>query len=250
MTSIKQDKPVRPAQAQEDDENDSEDELLAQAAAQWASKDATTTAATTSSSTSARHHDEDMPKPPLSLHVTQLSFDATDYNIRTAFVQQGCAVTSVRLVYDRDGSHKTFRGVAFVDVGDEDSYEKALKLDRSTLMGRRINVRPTKSKSELANIVERTKELVAEKIRKEREAEDSRKQEGIDDEKTGKKRKKSDKKEKRRDKKQHDAKGVQKKANPSKKHKSPGKDGDDRKLTKKERNRRAAIIMTRRRGKR
>ena len=50
-----------------------------------------------------------------SLHVTQLSFDATEMDIRHHFVSKGCVITSLRLVYDYDRASrtKTFRGVAF-----------------------------------------------------------------------------------------------------------------------------------------
>jgi RNA recognition motif-containing protein len=228
---------------------------LAQAAAQWAS------ASNDSASDAPREedgHQRDTSSTDasklLSLHVTQLSFEATDYDIRTAFVKQGCAVTSVRLVYDQDGTHKTFRGVAFVDVQDEDSYKKALKLDRSYLQGRRINVRPTKTKTELANIVQRTKDLVAEKIRKERDGEKNAEKKKHD------KKRKKDTKDVGNSKRQKDSKGKHNSpdaaaataaaAREHKDAKSPGKDGCTQKLTKKERNRRAAIIMQRKRGKR
>lgn len=49
----------------------------------------------------------------------QLPFEATDCSIRTAFVEKGGVVSSVRLVYDRDGAHWTFQGIAFVDVANE-----------------------------------------------------------------------------------------------------------------------------------
>ena len=117
----------------------------------------------------------------LSLHVTQLSFDATEMDVRHHFVSHGCAVTSVRLVYDHGPKKKSFRGVAFVDVLDKKSQEIALqKLHHSTLLGRRINVRPTRSKQELGSIVERTMELVARKIKleKDRVREEERSKEG------------------------------------------------------------------------
>ena len=237
--ATKREKAASPAREKQQDEDvDSEDELLAQAAAQWASREQDTT------TTQHQPHEESSYKP-LSLHITQLSFDAKEYHVRDAFVQQGCIVDSVRLVYDRDGTTKTFRGVAFVDLADEESYQKALKLDRSTLLKRRINVRPTKTPSQLANIVQRTKDLVAEKIRKEREQE------------TPSPRSDDKKKKARQDSKQKSKsatdKGTAHKKSPSvKKHKIAGEkgEGSDRKLTKKERNRRAAIIMQRKRGKR
>ncbi|KAL7566419.1 hypothetical protein ACA910_000901 [Epithemia clementina (nom. ined.)] len=102
-----------------------------------------------------------------SLHVTQLSFDATEWDVRRHFVEQGgCLLTSVRLVYDRGLSgQKQFRGVAFIDCADEASYEAAKKLHHSKLLNRSINVRPTLSKTELAMVVQDTQEKVRQKIR-------------------------------------------------------------------------------------
>jgi RNA recognition motif-containing protein len=114
------------------------------------------------------------PPPPTcySLHVTQLSYDATDFDVRQHFVCAGCIVTSVRLVYDYEYARtKTFRGVAFVDVADPDSYTVALEtLHGSVLLGRKINVRPVKTRQELAAIVQHTAEQVAEQIKREKAA--------------------------------------------------------------------------------
>jgi RNA recognition motif-containing protein len=101
----------------------------------------------------------------LSLHITQIPFECTELDIRSHFAAKGCAVRSVRMVYDEiGGKGKQFRGVAFCDVADEQSYELALKvIHRSRLLGRKINVRPTRTREELSNIVERTKEIVTER---------------------------------------------------------------------------------------
>jgi RNA recognition motif-containing protein len=108
-----------------------------------------------------------------SLHVTQLSYDATEYDIRQHCIQAGCiGVQSVRLVYDDHQSEgkKKFRGVAFIDWLDVESYECALQtLHGSMLLSRKINVRPVKSKLELANIVHQTKAYVTQQIRIEKE---------------------------------------------------------------------------------
>jgi hypothetical protein len=106
-----------------------------------------------------------------SLHITQLPFDSSEVDLRKLFTEQGCTVTSVRLVYDHDvrGNKTVFRGVAFVEVSDQASYERALELNhKASLRGRKLNIRPTRSKVELANIVSRTKELVKEKIQRQR----------------------------------------------------------------------------------
>lgn len=246
-------------QKEEADEVDSEDEELALAAAKWASENKGTvgedttrpsTSAHVSTGTVGRHqhnlnNNDDTPSQPLSLHVTQLSFQATDYQVRSFFVEHGCTVTSVRLVYDTSINTKTFRGVAFVDVADDDSYQQALKLNRSTLLGRRINVRPTRTKRELASIVQRTRQVVAEKIHSQKESKD--KEVGDNDKSNNKKRKRKDPNEK-----QSSIKRRSNKKSTKKKHKRTPttKDGNDRKLTKKERNRRAAIILSKQRGKR
>jgi hypothetical protein len=109
-----------------------------------------------------------------SLHLTQLSYDATDFDIREHFIRHGCMnITSIRLVYDHDnnkksdGFKKKFRGVAFVDIYMEtpESYETLLhQLHGSTMLQRKINVRPVKSKVELATIVQQTKLYVHQQI--------------------------------------------------------------------------------------
>lgn len=120
-----------------------------------------------------------------SLHITNIPYSATKSEIFRIFSCQGCFVTSTRMCYDGYGKEKRFKGVAFVDLGDKMSYEKALKLDKTIWNAsdtaqnkstknpqsnasktmrtrqRRINVRPTKSKNELKQIVEKTKERVA-----------------------------------------------------------------------------------------
>ena len=109
-----------------------------------------------------------------SLHLTQLSYDATDFDIREHFIRHGCMnITSIRLVYDHDnnkksdGFKKKFRGVAFVDIYMEtpESYETLLhQLHGSIMLQRKINVRPVKSKVELATIVQQTKLYVHQQI--------------------------------------------------------------------------------------
>jgi RNA recognition motif-containing protein len=297
---------------QQEDETDSDDEFLVAAAAQWAegqggNEEKSDSKTPLSKAAVAIPKKEKCPTPDASepttpatwsLHVTQLSFEATDYDIRTAFVQRGCAVSSVRLVYDRDGAHRTFRGVAFVDVADEDSYKKGLELDRTVLQGRKINVRPTRSKIELANIVERTKQLVEKKITRQKDIDDAKRRDGAHEKdkkrtngehepsnernskrqkdldekrpssqkgtKEGGAKREKDKCEKSRPDKtkscgDQSTRGVKApKAKISKKHqvsKNPRQShGDqklkkkDQKITKKERNRRAAIIMAKKRG--
>ena len=221
----------------DESESDRDDDDLLAAAAEWAKQQ--------NDSADPNEQEEDI---TYSLHLTQLSFDIKEYDIRTLFESNGCMVTSVRKVYDRSGNDKTFRGVAFVDVSDKRSYEKALSLDRRFLHGRRINVRPTKTKEELADIVERTKNLVAEKIRKEREKKDATKAKGETTKNDSPKgdRKPTVKRLSRDADVPNDRKSKRSKKSASE---AGNKTNDERKLSKKERNRRAAIIMNRRRGK-
>jgi hypothetical protein len=103
-----------------------------------------------------------------SLHITQLPKKATVSEVWSAFEnasgdkKKKALVTSVRFVYDRDHStgEQNFRGVAFVDLKDELSYNAALKLHETKFKGRTMYVRPTRTKSELEEIVRQTKERV------------------------------------------------------------------------------------------
>jgi RNA recognition motif-containing protein len=122
-----------------------------------------------------------------SLHVTNLPYNATKPEIMRYFMKKGCEISSTRLVYnhhvsrgDRDTKKllpkSGFTGVAFIDFVNEESYNKALEMDKEYWIDendnykdqgkkdgrgwrrRRINVRPTKTKEELAQIVENTKQ--------------------------------------------------------------------------------------------
>jgi RNA recognition motif-containing protein len=162
-----------------------------------------------------------------------------------------------------------------VDVADEESYRKALEMNRTVLQGRKINVRPTRSKSELANIVERTKQIVTDKIKRQKEIDEVK---GRDEQsKKAKKRAINEKETRERNAKRQKNSGNDRpdqkksdggqstrghmaqraaivKKHTASKHARPGS-GDqklakkEQKVTKKERNRRAAIIMARRRAK-
>jgi hypothetical protein len=119
----------------------------------------------------------------LSLHITNLPETADKSSIHEFFTKNGCSVTSVRLVYGQTSSKSwnkpIFKGVAFIDLSDKKSYEKALSFHRQLFINSsvddkkkkqikksRINVRPTRTKEELAAIVQQTKERV-EKLKKE-----------------------------------------------------------------------------------
>jgi len=260
MAKKKDKKRPREDEKEASDPHGEEDLDILKAAAEWADSDEEDT--NTPSLQSSRNN--------LSLHITQLPFECTEAQLRNHFVAKGCRLKSVRLVYDRSGSVRTFRGVAFVDVVDVESYNRALKqLHQSRLAGRRINVRPTKSHEELNNIVERTKQIVADKKKKLLEARDEDKSNKKQEEES--KKKKNDSKVKKageelKNKKQQGEKASSKqKVVQSSTTNREGKSGEtkerpmkakvtntkhtkgiDRKLTRKERNRRAAIIMQQR----
>ena len=232
--------------------DDEEAQLLAAAAAAWAEQD-------TVEEPRAKKRKKSVEKDPatsnqsFSLHVTQLDFDAKEYDLRNYFVEKGgCSVTSVRFVYDRGlNDRKLFRGVAFVDVSDEESFRNALQLHHTTLLGRRINVRPTKTRDELKDIVSRTQEIVREKIKEtlnKDEDEQAKKQPSP----KGKRQREKDKRDRpKKSGPKTTSTSPKKKQSSGPKHSAPKHkpvDGDV-KLTKKERNRKAAILLQRKRRK-
>ena len=251
------------AEQQEHESNEDEEALLA-AAANWAEvveEDKTTAKPATESESSKNKSRPALPinsttdtqQQTYSLHVTQLSYDATDYDIRDLFLTKGCLVTSVRLVYtDRDPTTliRKFKGVAFVDVADQASYDLASQLHRTYHLGRRINVRPTLSRDELTRIAEATKEKVNTIIQAATgntitNTGDTREQQPVrafTTKKPDKTKTKSTKSSNNNNNNNND-KG-RRISNPRKAHRA--RDGEDIKLTKKERNRKAAILMARR----
>ena len=247
--------------------NEDEGALLA-AAANWAEVEEDDTTTATPASESESPQNKRRPVLPInntsttqqqtySLHVTQLSYDATDYDIRDLFLTKGCLVTSVRLVYsERDPSTliRKFKGVAFVDVADQASYDLATQLHRTYHLGRRINVRPTLSRDELTRIAEATKEKVNTIIQAATgntvtPSSDSQQQQPSrtfttkkPDKNKPKPKNKTSSSPSSHDK---DRRISRRTSNPRKAHRA--RDGEDVKLTKKERNRKAAILLARRR---
>ncbi len=114
-----------------------------------------------------------------SLHLTKIPYTTTQSIIRFAFLQKGCHVTSIRLVYDTNQStgEKHFRGVAFVDLADETSFQKGLEFHQTAFLGggRKVNVRVTRSKGELSEIVKRTEQKVADLIARSKEKKEKEK---------------------------------------------------------------------------
>lgn len=125
------------------------------------------------------------PQNNYSLHLKNVPFDASQGDIRFVFGEKGCNVTSVRLVYDCDQKtgERHFRGVAFVDLADEQSYKLGLDFHNKAFLGkgRRVNVRPTRTKSELSDIVRRTEEKVATLIARSKEVAQTKKRDRDDD---------------------------------------------------------------------
>ena len=210
-----------------------------------------------------------------SLHLTKVPYEATQHDIRCAFGEKGCYVTSVRVVYDHNPStgEKKSRGVAFVDLADEASYKRGLELHGTKFLGKKhnINVRPTRTKGELSEIVRKTQEKVAVLIARSKEkAREERLNNPEPDDTPEKKRKRGDnnksnddgiqnkkiKKDKRKGKspkpqannsnvEQNVSSTETNKDSPKKKkmkhRKSKGQE-DDVKLTKKQRAKKAAVI--------
>ena len=230
-----------------------------------------------------------------SLHITQLHFDTTEWELRQFFVQYaGCSFSQVRMVYDQGVDGKpVFRGVAFGECSNEAQYKAALQLHQSPhrLHGRRINVRPVRTKAELADLVAQRNELVQAKLesllQKRQKKNESDEEDNKDQDKsfsntkskrskgvslahkdnTAKFRHKSSASKadgKRKEasqgtqnkklsgkpvpKKGHKEKAKHEKPTGNKKGTTDGKTTEKHKLTKKERNRRAAIIMARKRA--
>ncbi|KAJ5611020.1 translation initiation factor 4B [Penicillium lagena] len=73
-------------------------------------------------------------QPPYTVHVGNLSFDATEADISDLFAE--CGVTSVRVVEDK--LTKAPKGFGYVEFETVDGLKKALDLSGSTLQGRAI----------------------------------------------------------------------------------------------------------------
>ncbi|GMH52236.1 hypothetical protein TrRE_jg6541 [Triparma retinervis] len=220
---------AKKASAKDDDgsESDDDDETLA-ALKQW-----------DNSKSMAEEKIAETATQSLSVYVSQISYDATEDDVRKHFLDANCNVSSVRLVYNkRDGN--SFRGVAFVDVSDKDSFDKALDLsNKEGPKGRKIKVLPTKTEAELSNIVRERETRLFNMRREGKELRDE-----IRGNAKGSKKTRRDKGEKRkRGGGDTDAKG---KDGEPKKNSKKDEEGDHT-LTKKQRARKAAILAQRRR---
>ena len=206
-----------------------------------------------------------------SLHITNLPHSTDQNAVHRYFANEGCRVYSTRLVYNHhisnrerlDEKKKTntinngFTGVAFIDVADKQSYENALTLDKGPWKEdgvesigwrgrvRRINVRPTRTKEELAKIVEDTK------VKQEKLKENKKKGDGEANEKHPKSQERKrnnsleDNKHVVNEKRQRESTsltGGNKRMRPSGQQKSQ-KEKANKKLTKKERAKKAQLFF-------
>jgi len=96
----------------------------------------------------------------LSIFVSKINYECKEDDVRRHFLailkanNIVATLKSLRLVYDKDRT--TFKGTAFIDFFPGD--EEALKIccdkgNGSELMGRKIGVKPTMDKSQLASVV-------------------------------------------------------------------------------------------------
>jgi len=74
----------------------------------------------------------------MNIYVGNLSFDATEENLRDAFAQYG-EVSSAKLVTDRDSGRP--RGFGFVEMPNDEEANAAISgLHETEMMGRNLNV--------------------------------------------------------------------------------------------------------------
>ena len=73
------------------------------------------------------------------LYVGNLSYEATEEDLREAFAQDGRTVARVNIITDRETGRP--RGFAFVEMGSEDDASAAISaLDGQELLGRPLRV--------------------------------------------------------------------------------------------------------------
>lgn len=82
----------------------------------------------------------------MNLYVGNLSYNATEDDIRDAFAQFG-EVTAVRIITDRETGRP--RGFAFVEMADRTAGEKAIQgLNNAEIVGRAVTVNEARPKTE------------------------------------------------------------------------------------------------------
>jgi translation initiation factor 4B len=76
-------------------------------------------------------------KPPFTLHLGNLSYDATQETVTEFF--EGCNIISVRIIEDREQQRP--KGFAYAEFEDRAGLEKALTLDGQSFQGRSIRIK-------------------------------------------------------------------------------------------------------------
>ncbi|KAB5570574.1 hypothetical protein GE09DRAFT_1218002 [Coniochaeta sp. 2T2.1] len=76
-------------------------------------------------------------KPPYTLHLGNLSYEATQESVTEFF--EGCNIVSVRIIEDREQQRP--KGFAYAEFGDREGLVKALTLDGQSFQGRSIRVK-------------------------------------------------------------------------------------------------------------
>lgn len=76
-------------------------------------------------------------KPPYTAHLGNLSYDVTDDAVNDFF--QGCEVSSVRLIEDRETQRP--KGFGYVEFADVEGLKKALALDGETFQSRPVRIK-------------------------------------------------------------------------------------------------------------
>ena len=82
----------------------------------------------------------------MNIYVGNMSYDATEENIREAFSQYG-EVSSVNIIMDRDTGRP--RGFGFVEMPDDEAAQKAIaELNNKEIAGRAITVNVAKPRND------------------------------------------------------------------------------------------------------
>ena len=75
-------------------------------------------------------------KPPFTVHLGNMSFDATEGDIQDFFA--GCSVTNVRIVEDK--LERKPKGFGYAEFATLDGLKKALEFNNTQFQGRNIRV--------------------------------------------------------------------------------------------------------------
>ena len=82
----------------------------------------------------------------MNIYVGNLSFDATEEDVRQAFAEYG-EVSSVKIITDRETGRP--RGFGFVEMPDSDQAKKAIEsLNETEIAGRSVTVNEARPKQD------------------------------------------------------------------------------------------------------